>query len=135
MARRAHEDPRPLSPNIQIYRPQLTSVLSIANRITGIVVSIAAVVLVIGLVAAASGPGAYARFLDVIGSWPGRLLAFVATFAFFLHLCGGIRHLYWDTARGLELGPVYASGWLVVIASIVLTVAAWIAGLALAGPA
>ena len=122
MSRRADADSRPLSPNIQIYRPQLTSVLSIANRITGIVLSVAAVVLVIGLVAVASGPEAYTRFQGFAGSWLGRLLMFAATFAFFLHLCGGIRHLYWDTARGLELGPVYTSGWLVVIASVVLTV-------------
>lgn len=123
---------RPLSPNMQIYRPQLTSVLSIANRVTGVALSICAVVLVIWLIAAASGPEGYARFQALIGSWPGQVLLLAATFAFFLHLCGGIRHLVWDCVRGFELRQIYASGWLVVAASVVLTLAAWLASLLIA---
>jgi len=118
--------PRPLSPNIQIYRPQLTSVLSILNRITGIFLSACAVVLVVWLVAAASGPQAYAGVQAAIGSWTGRIMLFGATFAFFLHLCGGIRHLVWDTVNGFELRSIYISGWVVVVASVGLTVAAWV---------
>jgi succinate dehydrogenase / fumarate reductase cytochrome b subunit len=124
---------RPLSPNIQVYRPQLTSVLSIANRITGIVLSACAVILVIWLIAAASGPEAYSRFHDVIASWPGQILLLAATFAFFLHLCGGIRHLIWDTGRGFELRQIYASGWIVVVGSVVLTLVCWFTGLLIAG--
>jgi hypothetical protein len=75
--------PRPLSPNIQIYRPQLTSVLSILNRITGIILSGCAVVLVVWLVAAAWGPQAYAPVQAAIASWIGRIVLFGATFAFF----------------------------------------------------
>ena len=75
--------PRPLSPNIQIYRPQLTSVLSILNRITGVFLSACAVVLVVWLVAAASGSQAYAAVQAAIGSWIGRIVLFGATFAFF----------------------------------------------------
>jgi succinate dehydrogenase / fumarate reductase cytochrome b subunit len=121
--------PRPLSPNIQIYRPQLTSVLSIANRITGVVLSVGAVGLVIWLSAAAVGPGPYAIVQQAIESWIGRLVLFGCTFAFFLHLCGGIRHLVWDTVRGFELRSIYISGWAVMAVSIVLSVAAWAAGL------
>lgn len=116
---------RPLSPNIQIYRPQLTSVLSIANRITGVTLSMFAVGLVIWLVAAASGPGPYATAQSLVISWPGQIVLFGSSFAFFLHLCGGIRHLVWDTGHGFALGTIYRSGWLVVIASIVLTIFAW----------
>jgi succinate dehydrogenase / fumarate reductase cytochrome b subunit len=121
--------PRPLSPNIQIYRPQLTSVLSIANRITGVVLSVGAVGLVVWLSAAAAGPDAYAVVQKAIGSWAGRTVMFGFTFAFFLHLCGGIRHLVWDTVHGLELRSIYISGWSVVAASVVLTLAAWTDGL------
>jgi succinate dehydrogenase / fumarate reductase cytochrome b subunit len=124
---------RPLSPNIQIYRPQLTSVLSIANRITGVVLSACAVILVVWLIAAASGPEAYSRFHDAIVSWPGQILLLAATFAFFLHLCGGIRHLIWDTGRGFELRQIYASGWIVVVGSVVLTLVCWFTGLLIAG--
>jgi len=116
---------RPKSPNIQIYRPQLTSVLSILNRITGNILSACAVVLVVWLIAAANGPQAYSLVQGAIASWPGQVVLFGATFAFFLHLCGGIRHLFWDTVHGFELRSIYISGWVVVAASVVLTLAAW----------
>ncbi len=121
------KESRPQSPNIQIYRPQLTSVLSIANRISGVVLSLAAVGLVAWLVAAASGPKAYAAVQIVLASPVGQIVLFGTTFAFFLHLCGGARHLTWDAGYGFDLGTIYASGWAVVIASVLLTLAAWAA--------
>ena len=127
------ERSRPLSPNIQIYRPQLTSILSIANRITGVVLSVFAVVLVVWLIAAATGPQAYAAVQSAIASWIGRIVLFGCTFAFFLHLCGGIRHLVWDAGYGFALRSIYASGWAIVAASVVLTVAAWVASLFVVG--
>jgi len=125
--------PRPLSPNVQIYRPQLTSVLSILNRITGILLSACAVVLVVWLVAAAWGPQTYAPVQEAIGSWIGQIFLFGATFGFFLHLCGGIRHLVWDTVHGFELRSIYISGWAVVAASMVLAVASWVASASMGG--
>ena len=118
---------RPLSPNIQIYRPQLTSVLSIVNRITGVVMSVFAVLLVVWLSAAAGGPQAYSRIEGLIGSWFGQALLLAFTLAFFVHLCGGIRHLLCDIGYGFELRNIYASGWAVVFASVALTAASWIA--------
>ena len=125
--------PRPLSPNIQIYRPQLTSVLSIANRITGVVLSLGAVGLVIWLTAAAMGPRAYGEVHGVVASWGGRIVLFGFTFAFFLHLCGGVRHLVWDTVHGFELRSIYTSGWAVVAGSVVLTLGAWAVSVLLVG--
>jgi succinate dehydrogenase cytochrome b subunit len=133
MSNSASKRPRPLSPNIQIYRPQLTSVLSIANRITGVVLSACAVGLVVWLVAAATGPHAYASVQGAMASWLGQIVLFGASFAFFLHFCGGIRHLFWDTGHGFELRSIYASGWAVVAASVVLTAIAWLVSLSLAG--
>jgi succinate dehydrogenase / fumarate reductase cytochrome b subunit len=126
MPRPTTSRPRPLSPNIQIYRPQLTSVLSILNRMTGMLLSACAVVLVVWLVAAARGPQIYAPVQTAIASWIGQIVLFGATFAFFLHLCGGIRHLVWDTVHGFELRSIYISGWAVLAASVVLTIAAWV---------
>ena len=123
------ERPRPVSPNIQNYRPQLTSVLSILNRLTGLLLSLCAVALVVWLTAAAAGPQAYALAQGAIGSWIGRAVLFGATFAFFLHLCGGIRHLLWDTVHGLALRSIYISGWTVVAAAVGLTATAWITAL------
>jgi succinate dehydrogenase / fumarate reductase cytochrome b subunit len=124
---------RPLSPNIQIYRPQLTSVLSIANRITGVALSACAVFLVIWLLAAAAGPDSYATVHAFIKSWVGQVLLFGCTFAFFLHFCGGIRHLAWDAGYGFSLRAIYTSGWAVVAVSITLTVLAWAIGFSFAG--
>jgi succinate dehydrogenase / fumarate reductase cytochrome b subunit len=124
---------RPLSPNIQIYQPQLTSVLSIINRITGLLVSLAAVGLVAWLLAAAAGPQAYAAMQRAISSWTGQVVLVCFTFAFFLHFCGGIRHLVWDTVHGFELRSIYISGWMVVAASILLTAGTWIASSFMAG--
>ena len=124
---------RPLSPNIQIYRPQLTSVLSIVNRITGVVLSIYTVALVVWLIAAAAGPHAYSTVHVFIQSWAGQILLFGGTFSFFLHLCGGIRHLVWDAGYGFDLRAIYASGWTMLVMSTALAVVTWITSIILAG--
>ena len=117
---------RPLSPNIQIYRPQLTSVLSIMNRLTGIALSLFAVALVVWLLAAADGPQSYSIIQNFIRSCVGQILLLGWTFSFYFHLCGGIRHLVWDTGHGFELRSIYATGWMVVMASVALTSVTWI---------
>jgi succinate dehydrogenase / fumarate reductase cytochrome b subunit len=124
---------RPLSPNIQLYRPQLTSVLSILNRLTGVLLSVAAIGLVIWLLAAAAGPQSYAAVRTALASWVGQVVLFGCTFAFFRHFLGGIRHLVWDTVHGFELRTIYLSGWTVVAASVVMTAVAWIARLYIEG--
>lgn len=119
---------RPLSPHLQVYRPQLTSVLSILHRSTGIALGIGTLLLVWWLVAAASGGDAYADVQAFWGSWIGRLMLFGWSYALFYHLCNGLRHLFWDAGKGFELDAAYRNGWLVVGASIVLTVVAWVWG-------
>jgi succinate dehydrogenase / fumarate reductase cytochrome b subunit len=123
-------DNRPLSPHLQVYKPQLTSMLSILHRLTGIALAFGTLLLVWWLIAAATGPGAYDAVQNFIGSIPGRLLLLGWTFSLFYHLANGIRHLAWDTGRGFELTTAYATGWLVVIAAIVLTLVSWIGGYA-----
>ena len=120
---------RPLSPHLQIYRPQLTSVLSILHRATGIALSAGGILLVWWLVAVASGPDAYDGAEDFLGSWLGLLLLFGWSESLFYHLCNGIRHLVWDTGHALDLKSVYLGGWIVVGATGVLTLIAWVAGI------
>ena len=117
---------RPISPHLQIYRPQLTSVLSFAHRVTGVTLGLYSIALVTWLVAAAAGPRPFSAVQGFMQSISGQILLLGGTFCFFLHLCGGIRHLFWDSGRGFELGAIYASGWAVVAVSTALTVAAWI---------
>jgi len=124
-------DNRPLSPHLQIYRPQITSVLSISHRFSGLALALAFLGLVWWLAAAAAGGETYAGAMAVITGGFGRLVAFLASYAFFYHLSNGIRHLFWDAGRGFEIRQVYASGYAVIGASLVLTLVFW--GLVLAG--
>jgi len=121
---------RPLSPHLQIYRWQLTSVLSILHLATSLALSAGTIFLVWWLVAAASGPEAYEGVQDFLGSWIGLLLLFGWTVSLFYHLCNGIRHLVWDTGHALDLEWTYLGGWIVVGATATLTLVAWIAGIA-----
>ena len=126
---------RPLSPHLQVYRPQITSVLSILHRLTGVVLAIGGVLLTYWLVSAAYGPDAFARAQAFLGSWFGRLILFGFTFSLFYHLCNGIRHLAWDIGWGFELPKLRASGIAVVVVSLGLTVVSWIAAYSVAGGA
>jgi len=122
---------RPLSPHLQIYRPQITTVLSIFHRLTGIALSVGTLLFVWWLVAAATGPEAYARAQGFIGSPIGWLLLFGWTLALFYHLFAGMRHLAWDAGYGFQKHEYLRSGQAVVIATVVCTLLAWIVGLAL----
>ncbi len=114
---------RPLSPHLQIYRPQLTSTLSITHRATGIMLSLGAVVLTYWLLALAGGETSYETARGLLGSLPGLLALAAWAFSFYYHLCNGVRHLFWDIGVGFELKSVYASGYTVIGASLVLTLA------------
>lgn len=116
----------PLSPHISVYRWQVGNTLSFLHRFTGVMLTLAAVILTVWLVAMASGPGSYLRIVGWLGSPVGMLLLFGWTFCFFYHLCNGIRHLVWDAGYGFEPGHARASGLAVVAAAVVLTVIFWL---------
>jgi succinate dehydrogenase / fumarate reductase cytochrome b subunit len=116
---------RPLSPHLQIYRPQITSAMSIFHRITGVALSVGTLILVWWLAAAATSDAAYATASWFIGSWLGLLLMLGWTASLWYHFCAGIRHLFWDAGLGFELPQVHASGRAALIATVVLTVVTW----------
>ncbi len=124
---------RPLSPHLMIYRPQITSILSITHRATGVFLALGAVVFAYWLNAAAYGDEAFARAQAVLAHPLGRLFLFGWTVAMFYHLCNGIRHLFWDAGRGFEMSTLRASGVIVVLVSLFLSFAAWLAGYGLLG--
>ena len=117
---------RPISPHLQVYKPQLTSVLSIVHRATGVALTVGTFLLVYWLAAAAGGEESYAHAQFYLGSMLGQLVLFCWTWALFYHLCNGIRHLLWDAGRGFEMAEVYKSGKLVIGVSIALTYVCWI---------
>ncbi|MEQ8334983.1 succinate dehydrogenase, cytochrome b556 subunit [Nisaea sp.] len=122
---------RPLSPHLQVYKPQLTSITSILHRATGVALAVGTLFLVWWLMAAATGGSYFGYMQGIMGSWIGLLVLFGFSFALFYHLCNGIRHLVWDAGYGFELETAYLSGKLVFAASAVLTVLAWILACAL----
>ena len=121
---------RPLSPHLDVYKLPLTGIISISHRITGVGLSVGTILLAWWLIAAATGAESYASINGFLGSWFGMILMFLWSFAFFFHLCNGIRHLIWDTGRGLDLADVEKSAKSVLIATAVLTVLTWIIALA-----
>ncbi len=124
---------RPLSPHLQVYRWQITMTLSILHRITGVGLGVGTLLMAYWLIAIAAGPEAFATAQDLVGSIVGRIILLGFTFALAFHFSNGIRHLFWDTGKGFELSTVHTSGWIVVIASVVLTLATWILGYAVRG--
>lgn len=124
---------RPLSPHLQVYRWQITNTLSILHRLTGVALGVGTLLMAYWLIAIAAGPEAFATAQGLVGSIVGRIILLGFTFALAFHFSNGIRHLFWDSGRGFELSTVHASGWIVVAASAVLTLAIWILGYAVRG--
>ena len=117
---------KPLSPHLQIYRPQLTSVLSISHRASGIFLGTAGLLaFIIWLVSIALGPLAYELVMSYLRHPLMTPLLLLWTGAFYYHLCNGIRHLFWDIGLGFDLNTAYRSGYAVVASATVLTVATW----------
>lgn len=113
---------RPLSPHLQVYRPQITSISSILTRITGNALIVASVMVVWWLLAAATGPEAFARADFFVTSWFGDLVLALSLWALWYHTLAGLRHLYWDAGHGLEIRTAERLGWACVIGATVLTV-------------
>ena len=123
---------RPMSPYMlgPYYRFQITSVLSILNRLTGVFMSVvSAPLLLCWLIALASGEQAFAALSLWLGSILGKLVIAASVFSFSFHLFGGIRHLIWDAGWMLENSQVRMSGWLAIVGSVLLTLIVLGAGL------
>ena len=116
---------RPISPHLQVYKPQITSVLSIFHRITGVALTFGLILLVAWIFTLSLGEDYFQYFVMFIKSWFGLLILFGFTFALNYHLCNGIRHLFWDAGYGYEIETVHKSGLAVLVVSFVLTILIW----------
>lgn len=124
---------RPLSPHLQVYRPQITMVMSILHRITGVVLAFGAFGVAWWLLAVAAGPEVYADFRACAASIPGQIVIAGFVFCVVYHLLNGIRHLLWDVGYGYEIPKLYATGWTVVALTTVLTALIWLLALRAGG--
>jgi succinate dehydrogenase / fumarate reductase, cytochrome b subunit len=119
---------RPLSPHLQIYRPMLTTMMSITHRITGLGLYFGIILLVWWLTAASISDGYFDFVQGFFGHWFGRLLLFGFTWALIHHALGGLRHLLWDTGRGFDLNLIEWLARANLAGSIVLTLLLWVIG-------
>jgi len=126
---------RPLSPHLQVYKPQLTSVMSILHRITGVVNAFGFLLVAVWLLALAAGEPTYAAFLACAASLPGQLLLFAFSASLVYHLLNGVRHLFWDAGFGFGIPQVYRSGYTVIVLALLLTGLLWYLGLSVGGAA
>jgi succinate dehydrogenase cytochrome b subunit len=126
---------RPLSPHLQIYRPMLTMMMSIAHRVSGVGNAVGFLLLAWWLVAISLRPEAYAQVSEFFASIVGRLLLFLFSWSLIHHMLGGIRHLIWDTGFGLGKVSIEVFAWATIIGSITLTVLVWMYGYWLRGGA
>ena len=116
---------RPLSPHLQVYKPQMTSVTSILHRATGVGLTVGLMMFTWWLVAAAIGPEAYGTFMNFAGSTIGKVLLFGWTLAFYYHLANGIRHLIWDCGLLFKIENAYRSAYLILLFTAVMTAVTW----------
>ena len=119
--------PRPLSPHLQVYRPQLTSIMSIMHRASGAVLATGSLLVALWLVALAAGAAVFNPVADAMQHLLGQLVVFGYSLALVYHGLNGIRHLMWDLRIGLEIKQVYQSGYLVLGLTFLVTAALWLA--------
>ncbi|MGC6497703.1 MAG: succinate dehydrogenase, cytochrome b556 subunit [Candidatus Puniceispirillaceae bacterium] len=116
---------RPLSPHLQVYRPQMTSVMSILHRAAGVVLTTGTLILAAWLVSLALGQEAYNGVVMVIGHPLGQFVLFGYSVALIYHALNGVRHLGWDLGFGLTIPQVYKNGQIVLFLTVVLTMGLW----------
>ncbi len=119
---------RPLSPHLQIYRPNLTMAMSILHRITGAVLYFATFLGVWWLMGLASGPKYFAYVDAMFRSWPGLIILFAVSYQLFHHAFGGIRHLIWDAGYGFSVRSAERLGLISLALAIVTTLLVWFLG-------
>lgn len=119
------QDKRPLSPHLQIYKPQMTSVMSILHRLTGIALVVGTLMLAWLLIAAATGQEAYECFTDFAVSPIGQSMLFGWSLALFYHMFNGIRHLFWDMGYLFKIENAYRAGAFVLLATVIATALLW----------
>lgn len=127
MSAQNNKDNRPLSPHIGIYKPQITSILSISHRITGLSLYVGALLLAWWIVANIYGCASCIN--PLISSQFGKIIIVLWSFALFYHMLNGVRHLFWDMGKGFEIKTVNTTGIIVVVGAIALTAISWCIGM------
>ena len=120
------DNKNPLSPHLQIYRWHISSLLSITHRISGVINLLALILIFFWITFLSFGESNYDLFLSTINSFFGKFILIGFTWSMSFHLLSGIRHLFWDLGYGYEIKTANISGIIVIIFSLVMTIAFWL---------
>ncbi|MCO5064375.1 MAG: succinate dehydrogenase, cytochrome b556 subunit [Rhizobiaceae bacterium] len=124
---------RPISPHLSVYKPTITMTMSIVHRITGGALYFGTLLVVWWLIAAATNAPYFDFVSWLFGTWIGRLVLLGYTWALIHHMLGGVRHLIWDTATGLEKHTASKIAWASLVASVAITILVWAFALSVRG--
>jgi succinate dehydrogenase / fumarate reductase cytochrome b subunit len=116
---------QPLSPHLTVYKPQITSIMSISHRISGFFQSIGTILLFIYVLTLFIGEEFYNIINFILGSLLGKTFLFFYFLSICYHFCNGIRHLIWDLGYGFEIKNVYLSGYITILLAILMNLAIW----------
>jgi succinate dehydrogenase / fumarate reductase cytochrome b subunit len=116
---------RPLSPHLQVYNPQITSVMSILHRITGVILALGSLFLLWILVSLSMGEQSFATTSVFLATPIAKLALMGYAACLMYHLFNGIRHLFWDIGKGFDIPTVYRSGYAVIVLSLLSTAIIW----------
>ena len=123
-----NDSKNPLSPHLQIYRWQISSLISIIHRITGILNFLGLIFISVWISSAGISENSFEYFSVFLKSFIGRFILIGFTWSMSYHLLSGIRHLFWDLGYGYEIKTANFSGILVILSSLILTIVLWIIG-------
>jgi len=122
------DNQKPISPHLQIYRWQISSLLSITHRIVGVVNLLALIFIFFWILILSFGESNYELFISAINSFFGKFILIGFTWSMSFHMLSGIRHLVWDMGYGFEIKTANISGILVIMFSLILTIIFWLLG-------
>lgn len=125
MSHSAPQNERPLSPHLQVYKPQMTSVLSITHRATGVALIVGTIFLGAIVIAAAMGETHYDMIMGYANTLVGKIILLGWTWSLYYHLCNGIRHLFWDMGYLFKIQNANRAGYVVLLSSVILTAGTW----------
>ena len=118
----------PLSPHIQIYNWNISSLISISHRIVGVINIFVLTLICFWIVLIFFGGATYEIIQRILESFFGKFLVIGITWSFSFHMLSEIRHLFWDMGYGFELKISKITGTVVIIGSFILTILIYLIG-------
>jgi|TARA_B110000914_G_scaffold110307_1_gene96538 succinate dehydrogenase / fumarate reductase cytochrome b subunit len=119
---------RPLSPHLQIYKWQISSLLSIAHRIVGVINILAIILICFWSLSLLFGTESYQLINFFLNTFMGKFIAISLCWTFSFHVLNELRHLIWDLGYGFDLKVSKITGVLALLGSFIFTILIYLIG-------